>query len=90
MALRAVSRRQHIGRPEPRDGFRDHDNRRRIDELPGMKRIEAGSKEDSYLFHKLRGTHLDVGGSGLRMPRSGPPYLSDSDVDRIGAFIDGL
>jgi mono/diheme cytochrome c family protein len=59
-------------------------------QLASMKRITAGDKEASYLFHKIRGTHLDVGGAGLRMPRSGPPYLSDSDVDRIGAFIDEL
>jgi hypothetical protein len=59
-------------------------------ELPSMKRIHPGDKESSYLFHKIRGTHLSVGGSGARMPKSGPPYLADADIDGIGAFIDGL
>lgn len=59
-------------------------------ELPTMKRIEAGSRAKSYLFHKIAGTHLAAGGNGLRMPRNGPPYLSDADVERIGLFIDGL
>lgn len=46
-------------------------------QLPAMKRIKAGAKADSYLFHKIAGTHLAAGGSGLRMPRTGPPYLSN-------------
>lgn len=58
-------------------------------QVPGMKRIAPGNKEASYLFHKLRGTHLSAGGSGVRMPRNGP-YLGDSDIDRVGAFIDAL
>ena len=59
-------------------------------QVPGMKRIAAGDSDASYLLYKLRGTHTTVGGVGLRMPRSGPPYLSDNDIDRIGAFIDAL
>ena len=30
-----------------------------------MSLIEAGSSEDSYLYHKLTNSHLDVGGSGF-------------------------
>lgn len=59
-------------------------------QLPSMKRIQAGSKSSSYLFNKISGTHAAVGGSGLRMPRNGPPYLSDLDIERIGKYIDGL
>ena len=59
-------------------------------QVPTMKRIEPGNKEASYLFHKLRGTHQSVGGTGMRMPRSGPPFLSDADVARVGAYIDEL
>ena len=59
-------------------------------QVPSMKRIAPGDKEASYLFHKLGGTHLTVGGAGVRMPKSGPPYLSDADIARIGAFIDAL
>lgn len=58
-------------------------------ELPSMKRIEAGDKEASYLFHKLSGTHLDQGGSGVRMPKGGP-YLSSAEIADIGAYIDSL
>ena len=59
-------------------------------QVPGMKRIAAGDKDASYLFHKLRGTHQTGGGSGDRMPKGGPAFLADSDVERIGAFIDAL
>ncbi len=33
-----------------------------------MKRVNPGNPEGSYLSHKLRGTHLQVGGSGQPMP----------------------
>jgi mono/diheme cytochrome c family protein len=59
-------------------------------QVPSMKRIEEGDREKSYLFHKLRGTHADVGGTGSRMPRNGPPYLSDEEIEGVGAFIDAL
>ncbi|MBM75639.1 MAG: hypothetical protein CMK59_09580 [Proteobacteria bacterium] len=36
-----------------------------------MMLIEAGSAEDSYLYHKVAGTHLDVGGMGDVMPPGG-------------------
>jgi hypothetical protein len=52
-----------------------------------MNRIEPGDPTQSYLMHKLDGTHESAGGSGLRMPRSGPPYLSDSDRDTIRGWI---
>ena len=55
-----------------------------------MKRIAAGAHANSYLFHKIAGTHVAAGGSGLRMPRSGPPFLSDLEIERIGKFIDAL
>ena len=41
------------------------------------------------MFHKLAGTHLSVGGNGVRMPRNGP-YLSDIEIERVGRMIDGL
>jgi hypothetical protein len=59
-------------------------------EAAPMKRIQAGSRANSYLFHKISGTQLSVGGSGVRMPKSGPPYLSDLEIERIGKYIDGL
>ncbi len=33
-----------------------------------LKRVEAGVPDKSYLYRKLMGTHLDAGGSGVRMP----------------------
>jgi hypothetical protein len=46
-------------------------------DVPGMDRIEPFDPDDSYLFHKLNDTQLTVGGSGLRMPRSGPALTVD-------------
>lgn len=41
-------------------------------ELPSMLRVSPGEPELSYMYHKLAGTHLDVGGQGTRMPSEGP------------------
>lgn len=38
-----------------------------------LPRVVPGDVEGSYLIHKLRGTHLDVGGSGSPMPVYDPP-----------------
>lgn len=58
----------------------------------GMELIEPESKEDSYLWHKINGTHIDVGGSGVQMPANpdltaGPP-LDQATIDLIGEWID--
>lgn len=37
-------------------------------QLPTMKRVEAGSLENSYLWYKLEDTQLTVGGDGTQMP----------------------
>jgi parallel beta-helix repeat protein len=55
-------------------------------ELPAMDRIEPSNSAQSYLMHKLDGTHLTVGGTGSRMPLGGP-YLSQGDLDGIRAWI---
>lgn len=39
------------------------------EDVPEMNRVEPGSLEDSYLWHKIEGTHLSVGGAGSTMPR---------------------
>lgn len=36
-----------------------------------LPRVTPGDPEASYLVHKLRGTHLEVGGSGSLMPQGG-------------------
>lgn len=39
--------------------------------LASMPRITAGQPGESFLVHKLRGTHAEVGGSGAAMPIGG-------------------
>jgi hypothetical protein len=50
--------------------------------------VEAGSHEDSYLWHKVNGSQGSVGGSGSTMPK-GAPMLTADDIEKIGAWIDG-
>ena len=56
------------------------------DDVPDMFRIRPGSPDDSYLWHKLNGTHLSVGGDGVRMPKD-EPALSSADLDDIEQWI---
>jgi len=56
-------------------------------ELPSMDRIEPGDHLTSYLWHKINGTHLDVGGAGVRMPQFGP-FLTQPEIDGIAGWID--
>ncbi len=55
-------------------------------QLPGMNRVTPNQPDNSYLVHKVQGTHLAVGGSGSRMPLNRSP-LSQSDIDLIRAWI---
>ncbi|WP_373352956.1 c-type cytochrome [Pseudoroseicyclus sp. CXY001] len=57
-------------------------------ELAGMNRVEPGNLEQSYLAHKLQGTHVEVGGSGERMPLGG--RLRDAELEAIFAWIESL
>ena len=41
-------------------------------QLPSMVRVKPGSIEQSYLWHKISGTQLQVGGSGMIMPSTIP------------------
>lgn len=50
----------------------------------GAVRVIPGNPDGSYLVQKLRG---DAGIVGLRMPRNGPPYLSDDQVNLIRQWI---
>lgn len=40
-----------------------------------LPRVTPGQPDKSYLWHKLNGTHVSVGGSGNAMPMSDPPRL---------------
>ncbi len=51
-----------------------------------MNRITPGDSTQSYVMHKLDGTHLSAGGVGSRMPQGGP-FLSDEQLDGIRAWI---
>lgn len=49
--------------------------------------VEPASAADSYLWHKVNGTHLEVGGSQDRMPKN-QAALPALQVDRIAQWID--
>ncbi|WP_020655255.1 c-type cytochrome [Massilia niastensis] len=51
-----------------------------------MPRVDPGKPERSYLLHKLRGTHLDNGGSGMRMPM-GQEQLGAGELGMLAAWI---
>jgi len=51
-----------------------------------MLLVRPAEPEASYLLHKLRGTHLEVGGSGARMP-FGAASLNESDIKKIETWI---
>ena len=51
-----------------------------------LMRITPGSPEASYMFHKISGSHLSVGGSGSRMPQTGY-VLPQSQIGLIQTWI---
>jgi len=51
---------------------------------PGAIRVIPGNPSGSYLIQKLEGAADIV---GLRMPRNGPPYLTDAQVALIRQWI---
>lgn len=55
-------------------------------QAPGMKLIAPGDPEQSYLVHKLRGTHGLVGGGGARMPIA-DAALDDDEQAAVEAWI---
>ncbi len=56
-------------------------------DVPSMDRIEPGDKANSYLWHKIKGTHSSVGGAGATMPKGGGS-LSSAQITLIGDWID--
>jgi hypothetical protein len=55
-------------------------------ELPSMDRVEPFDTANSYLWRKVDGTHLAVGGSGAQMPLVGS--LTADEVQQITDWID--
>lgn len=58
----------------------------RSTEVDAMKRVEPGDPEASYLVHKLRGTHIEAGGNGERMPFGVEP-LTEQEMATIVTWI---
>jgi hypothetical protein len=52
-----------------------------------LLRVAPGDPEASYLVHKLRGTHLEVGGEGTRMPQGGAG-VAEQLLDRVVRWIE--
>jgi hypothetical protein len=52
---------------------------------PGATRVIPGDPENSYLIHKLEGR---AGIAGVRMPLSGPPYLTEGQIRVIKRWIE--
>lgn len=52
---------------------------------PGVLRVAPGDPDNSYLLHKIEGR---PGILGLRMPRNGPPYLTDGQIQIIRRWIE--
>jgi hypothetical protein len=51
-----------------------------------LARVQPGKPAKSYLFYKISGTHLTVGGSGDRMPLGGE--LMESEIAAIKKWIE--
>jgi len=50
-----------------------------------LLRIEPGCRDNSYLWHKINGTHMDIGGAGDSMPPG--DELSADEKEIIGRWI---
>ena len=56
-------------------------------QLSSMPRVTPGDPALSYLFHKVEGTQIDIGGFGERMP-TGAPQLGDGARTTIRRWIE--
>lgn len=56
-----------------------------------MDKVEPGSLEMSYLWHKINGSHIDAGGAGQMMPKAHPMRepveLTEEQFDIIATWI---
>ncbi len=55
-------------------------------QVPGMVRVLPAETAQSYLWHKLEGTFLEVGGEGRQMPKGA--VLSQIELDIIEQWIE--
>ena len=54
-------------------------------QVPSLKRVTPGDPEASYLVHKIEGRPGIV---GTRMPRSGPPFMTDGQILILKRWIE--
>ena len=54
-------------------------------QVPSLKRVNPGNVDASYIVHKLEGRPGIV---GRRMPFSGPPYLTDGQIQILKRWIE--
>jgi hypothetical protein len=55
-------------------------------QLPAMMLVTPGNPDQSYLWQKLIGNHLNVGGQGETMPLNAP-ILDEDTLERVEAWI---
>ncbi|MBZ5708504.1 hypothetical protein [Nannocystis pusilla] len=58
-------------------------------EVASMVLVQPGDVENSYLWHKINDTHLEVGGAGTAMPPPPAAQLSSAELGKIGQWIEG-
>ena len=56
-------------------------------QAPDLNRVTPGDLDASYLWRKIKGTHVAAGGSGTQMPQRAS--LSANDTDTIRRWILG-
>ena len=54
-------------------------------QVPSLKRVTPGDPQASYVVHKIEGR---AGIVGTRMPRNGPPYMTDGQVLILKRWIE--
>lgn len=54
-------------------------------QVPSLKRVNPGSPDASYIVHKIEGRSGIV---GTRMPRNGPPYMTDGQILILRRWIE--
>lgn len=54
-------------------------------QVPSLRRVNPGSPDTSYMVHKIEGLPGIV---GRRMPFSGPPYLTDGQIQIMRRWIE--